>query len=61
MVGSSTKIAVYITKALKALSSLGTTLSRNILTLWKIVRITTKIAKLSFKGFTLAGSQVGEN
>ena len=61
MVASSAKIAVYITKALKALSSLGTTLSRNILTLWKIVRITTKIAKLGFKGFTLAGSQVGEN
>ena len=60
MVGSSTKIAVYITKALKALSNLGTTLSRNILTLWKIVRITTKIAKLSFKGFTLAGSQVDD-
>ena len=58
--GSSDKIAVYITKALKALSSLGTTLSRTILNLWKIVRITTKIAKLSFKGFTLAGSQVDD-
>ena len=56
--GSSTKIALYVTKALKALSSLGSTLGRNIRTMWKIARITTKVAKLSFKGFTLTVSPV---
>ena len=60
VVGSSTKIALYISKALKALSSLGKTLQKNILTMWKIAKITTKIAKLCFKGFTLGGSQVSD-
>ena len=58
IVTSSTKIALYITKALKALSSLGSILRGNIRTMWNIARITTKIAKISFKSFTLTGSHV---
>ena len=60
VVTSSGKIALYVTKAYKALSSLGSVLGKNIRTMWNIARITTKISKLSFKGFTLTGSQVSD-
>ena len=56
--GPATKTAFYVKRVQKGLTNLGSTLRRNIRTMWKIARSTAKAAKLTFNGFTIPTSQV---